>query len=261
MDIEQERREFEQRRINKMRNLIAPTRDVRKQRLETFKTYVYYGVIGVILLLTTVLIPFLAGGITEQGFDYYIPKSTSGWIIFWAIRIGTVLGNIAVYGLFKAQAKTNIRYDENYLKACELLNKLNGEKGFIPMSPKKKSLKDWTTKGIFMVITTAAESIVIGTLIINFDFITFLSCISSSITAIVFGVVQMVKDEVYYTDEYLLYAEYITKEIKTCNQNNLENTQSIQTEESSLANQTNFSKDILTAQATEKPINLEDGTD
>ena len=213
MDIEQERREFEQRRNNKVRNLIAPTIDVRKQRLETFKTYVYYGIIGVILLLTTVLIPFLAGGITEQGFDYYVPKTTSGWVIFWAIRIGTVLGNIAVYGLFKAQAKTNVRYDDNYIKACELLNKLNGEKGFIPMSPKKKAAKDWTTKGIFMVMTTAAESIVIGTLIINFDFITFLSCLSSSITAIIFGIVQMVKDEVYWTDEYLLYAEYITKYI------------------------------------------------
>ena len=239
MDIEQERREFEQRRNNKVRNLIAPTIDVRKQRLETFKTYVYYGIIGVILLLTTVLIPFLAGGITEQGFDYYVPKTTSGWVIFWAIRIGTVLGNIAVYGLFKAQAKTNVRYDENYIKACELLNKLNGEKGFIPMSPKKKAAKDWTTKGIFMVTTTAAESIVIGTLIINFDFITFLSCLSSSITAIIFGIVQMVKDEVYYTDEYLLYAEYITKENTKCqnNINNLENiTKSIQTEEYTLAN-------------------------
>ena len=213
MDIEQERREFEQRRNNKVRNLIAPSIDVRKQRLETFKTYVYYGIIGVILLLTTVLIPFLAGGITEQGFDYYVPKTTSGWIIFWAIRIGTLVGNIAVYGLFKAQAKTNVRYDDNYIKACELLNKLNGEKGFIPMSPKKKAAKDWTTKGIFMVMTTAAESIVIGTLIINFDFITFLSCLSSSITAIIFGIVQMVKDEVYWTDEYLLYAEYITKYI------------------------------------------------
>ena len=240
MDIEQERREFEQKKANKLRNLIAPTRDVRKQNLEKFKTYVYYGIIGVILLLTTVLIPFLAGGITEQGFDFYIPKSTSGWVIFWVIRIGIVLGNVAVYGLFKAQAKTNIRYDENYIKACELLNKLNGEKGFIPMSPKKKAAKDWTTKGIFMVMTTAAESIVIGTLIINFDFITFLSCISSSITAIVFGIVQMVKDEVYWTDEYLLYAEYVTKENIKCKQNNLENTQSIQMDESSLANQTNF---------------------
>lgn len=211
MNIEQERKEFEQKKLSKVRNLIAPSRDVRKQRLEAFKTYVYYGVIGVILLLTTVLVPFLAGGITEQGFDYYIPKSTGGWIIFWAIRIGTVVGNIAVYGLFKAQAKTNVRYDDSYLKACELLNKLNGEKGFIPMSPKKKAVKDWTTKGVFMVITTAAESIVIGTLIINFDIITFLSCISSSVTAVIFGIVQMVKDEVYWTEEYLLYAEYITK--------------------------------------------------
>ena len=211
MNIEQERKAFEQKKLNKVKSLIAPSRDVRKQRLEAFKTYVYYGIIGVILLLTTVLVPFLAGGITEQDFGYYIPKSNGGWIVFWAIRIFTVIGNITVYGLFKAQAKTNVRYDDSYIKACKLLNKLVGEKGFIPMSPRKKAVKDWTTKGIFMIVTTASESILIGTLIINFDIITFLSCVSSSITAIVFGIVQMVKDEVYWTEEYLLYAEYITK--------------------------------------------------
>lgn len=211
MNIEEERKQYEERKLaKKLKDVVAPTRELRKKRVDAFKAIAYYMVIGVILLLVTVLIPFLAGGINAQDFNYYIPKTTEGWIVFWAIRAGTVVGNITVFGLFKAQAKTNCKYDPAYIKACELLNKMNGEEGFIPMSPRQKAVKDWTTKGIFMTITTAAESIVIGTLIFNFDIVTFISCISSSITAVLFGIVQMVKDEVYWTEDYLLYAEYIT---------------------------------------------------
>ena len=43
--------------------------------------------------------------------------------------------------------------------------------------------------------------------------VTFLSCITSSITAVLFGIVAMIKDEVYWTEEYLAYAEYVSKEV------------------------------------------------
>ena len=221
MTLEEERKQYEEKKLaKKLKDVVAPTREQRKKRVDAFKSVAYYMVIGVILLLVTVLVPFLAGGIQAKDFNYYIPKTAEGWIVFWAIRAGTVVGNITVFGLFKAQAKTNCKYDPAYIKACELLNKMNGEEGFIPMSPRQKAVKDWTTKGIFMAITTAAESIVIGTLIFNFDIVTFISCISSSITAVLFGIVQMVKDEVYWTEDYLLYAEYVTEKEKQKEQAN-----------------------------------------
>ena len=113
--------------------------------------------------------------------------------------------------LFKAQAKTNAKDNPNFKKANELLNKLYGTKQFIPHSPTQKTVRDWTTKGVIVLLTTAAESIVIGSLIFNWDNVTFLSCITSSITAVLFGIVAMIKDEVYWTEEYLAYAEYVTK--------------------------------------------------
>ena len=120
---------------------------------------------------------------------------------------------MCVYGLFKAQAKTNAKGHPNFIKANEILNKLYGTKQFIPHSPKQKAVKDWTTKGLIVLGTTAAESIVIGSLIFNWDMVTFLSCITSSITAVLFGIVAMIKDEVYWTEEYLAYAEYVSKEV------------------------------------------------
>lgn len=41
---------------------------------------------------------------------------------------------------------------------------------------------------------------------------TFLSCMTSSVTAILFGIVAMIKDEVYWTEDYLLYAQYVVDE-------------------------------------------------
>lgn len=198
---------------DRLRNLIAPDAETRQRRITAFKQVAYYMVISVILLIILFVVPFIAGGITASDFSYYLPKNLEGWIIFWAIRAGTVVGNLSIYGLFKAQAKTNSKDNPNYIKACEIMNKMSGKKGFIPMSPKQKAFKDWSTKGLTVFITTAAESIVIGSLIIGFDVMTFLSCITSCITACLFGIVAMVKDEVYWTEEYLLYAEYTEKQL------------------------------------------------
>lgn len=196
---------------NKLKNWIAPDIDTRTRRLNTFKQYAFYGIIAVILIIVLFIVPLLSGGITANDFGYYLPKTIRGWIVFWAIRGGTVAGNMCVYGLFKAQAKTNAKDDPNFKKANELLNKLYGTKQFIPHSPRQKAVKDWTTKGLTVLGTTAAESIVIGSLVFNWDMVTFLSCITSSITAVLFGIVAMIKDEVYWTEEYLAYAEYVTK--------------------------------------------------
>ena len=198
---------------NKLKSWIAPDIDTRTRRLETFKQYAFYGVITIILVIVLFIVPLISGGINANDFGYYLPKSVRGWIVFWAIRAGTVAGNMCVYGLFKAQAKTNAKDHPNFIRANEILNKLYGTKQFIPHSPRQKAVKDWTTKGLIVLGTTAAESIVIGSLIFNWDMVTFLSCITSSITAVLFGVVAMIKDEVYWTEEYLAYAEYVSKEV------------------------------------------------
>ena len=196
---------------NKLKSWIAPDIDTRTRRLNTFKQYAFYGVIAVILIIVLFIVPLISGGINANDFGYYLPKTVRGWIVFWTIRLGTVAGNMCVFGLFKAQAKTNAKDHPNFIKANELLNKLYGTKQFIPHSPKQKNIRDWTTKGVIVFVVTALESIVIGSLIFNWDNVTFLSCITSSITAVLFGIVTMIKDEVYWTEEYLAYAEYVTK--------------------------------------------------
>ena len=64
------------------------------------------------------------------------------------------------------------------------------------------------------MITSILASVTISALAISFDFITFLSCLVSTIIAICFGWVTMIKNEIYWTDEYLQYAKYIQRKSK-----------------------------------------------
>ena len=216
MNIEEERKQYEEKKIaRKLKDAIAPTVDQRRKRVDAFKSIAYYLVIGLVLVMVTFVVPLFSGGISMGDFGYNLPKTPEAWVIFWAVNAGTIFGNLCLFALFKMQAKTNSKNHPDYIKACELLNKLNGEEGFVPMSPKRKALKDWTIKGTMVLVTTGLESVVISVLVINFDWITFISCLVSSITAVLFGIVQMIKDEIYWTEEYLLYAEYVTQKIES----------------------------------------------
>lgn len=194
-----------------IKSLLAPDVETQNKRTETLKSISAYLIISIILILVMFIAPFFAGGITGEGWDYYLPSTTAGWVEFWAIRAGTMVGNMAVFILFKQQAKINSRNHPNYLKAEEIINSQFTTREFIPRSPKQMNAKEYTTKGIFMVIFTLGESIVIGSMVLNFDIVTFISCLTSSVTAVLFGWWTMIKNEIYWTDEYLKYAEYVQR--------------------------------------------------
>lgn len=192
-----------------VKDAIAPDAETRQRRLDTFKQYACYGVIVMIIIVTVFVVPIIGGGISAEDWDYWMPEDEFGWFCWWAMKIGTVIGNIAIFALFKAQGKTNAKQTSKYKDANEKLHGLNGKKGFVPQSPAQYQAKSWTTKGISVVVLTAAETVVIGSLIVAWDLMTFVSCIVSSITAIIFGIIQMIKDEVYWTEEFPLYVNYI----------------------------------------------------
>lgn len=195
-----------------LKNWMSP--DARQSRADFLKSISSYIIIGIILLIVLFVVPVISGGIAAEDFGFYLPKTKGGWIIFWCIRIGTVIGNLAIFFLFKQQAKINMKNNENYKKANLLLNKMNGKQGFIPRSPSKMNKNEYLVKGITITVFTAAESIIIGSLALGFDFMTFLSCLTSSVTAVAFGWWTMVKNEVYWSEEYLRYAEYVVEKQK-----------------------------------------------
>lgn len=196
-----------------LKELIAPSSEERYERAQKFKDMSLYLVIALISLTVVTIVPLLSGCIKgDIGFGF--PTTPEGWVLYWSINGGTTGGNIALFILFKQQAKTNSKHHPNYIKACELLKKHNGEKGFIPRSPNQMNREEYTKKILTIIVFSLGSFITISSLVISFDFITFISTFISVCFAMVMGWVTMIKNEAYWTDEYLQYALYIDEKNK-----------------------------------------------
>lgn len=126
--------------------------------------------------------------------------------------------NLAIFALFKMQAKVNVKQDQDYLKAKEILHKVRKEHKSKPRSPAAMEAQEWTKKGLTIFVSTILAGATISSLILSFDIMTFLSALSGSLIGIGFGYVTMRKNEIYWTEEYLEYAEMIQKEEQESNE-------------------------------------------
>ena len=118
--------------------------------------------------------------------------------------------NLTIFTSFIQQAKVNIKDNPNYLKANEILQR-HHPKEYRPRSESKYLGQTYTTKGISLALTTVASLFVIGSAILNYDYMILIATTFSVVTTIVMGIIQMRKTELYYTTEYYDYANYIEK--------------------------------------------------
>lgn len=195
-----------------MKDMLAPNVETRKEISKKLNDSAYFIIIGLISLLV-VFIPPLFMGCLASDIGLAFPKTLEGWIL-WAIMNGsTAIANISILVLFKLQAKKNCRNDPNFKRANEILNRLAGKKEvFIPRSPKKMDASDYAVKIVAVAITTLTASITLTSLILSFDWMTLLSCLVSTIVTLCISWVTMLNNEVYWTEEYILYAEMIEKQ-------------------------------------------------
>ena len=121
---------------------------------------------------------------------------------------------MSILVFFKLQARKNSESHPNYKKACEILNRLAGKKEvFIPRSPKAMNAKEYVTKSVCICISTVTSFFTISALMINFQVMALISCLLSMVIAIIISWTTMLKNEEYWTEEYLLYAEMIEKKL------------------------------------------------
>lgn len=202
---------------NKFKKLVTPNVDDRKEIRRTINDSAYFIIIGLISMLT-VFIPPLFMGCLSSDIGLAFPKTLEAWILYGILNGSTAVANISLLVLFKLQAKKNARNNENYKKANEILNRLAGIKEvFIPRSPAKMDAGDYTKKIVAIIISTLTASITLTSLILSFDWMTLLSCLVSIIITLCISWITMINNEIYWTEEYLLYAELMQKKQEELN--------------------------------------------
>lgn len=170
---------------------------------EWVKRNVYPLVIGLASLLVLIFVPMIG---SNASVDTIIPKEPTAQFLFWTLKALTVALNLAIFSAFRKQAKVDIKDNANYKEACNILSK-NKPKDYKPLSPIQFGAKQWLTKGICLALSTAITTLALTNIILYYDWVTGVSCLVSIIIAIIFGLMNMASEEVYWTEDFLQYAK------------------------------------------------------
>ena len=169
---------------------------------EVLRQNLYYVIIAILSVGVLLVFPFLR---SEADVGWGFPTTPAGWFLFWFSKIAVTCINLSIFTAFKKQAVLNVKDNETYKKAREILNAVK-EKESAPKSPAQYQAMSYAKKGTTLTVSTIASLIAIGNMILRFDYNTLISYTITIVMAIVFGIFAMKSDEIYWTEDYYYYA-------------------------------------------------------
>ena len=176
--------------------------------MDRFRNYLYYILIGVISILVLVFVPMIG---SEAGLGFNFPNTASGWIVYIMTKLIIAVLNISIFYCFLQQAKINIRDNDKYKQANEILLR-ESKKDYTPRSPKKWQSQQYKVKGLSIFIFSLLGCIALTNAILTYDYMSLLTYFLVLIIGLIGGILEMKNAEYYWTNEYYEYAnEYKNK--------------------------------------------------
>lgn len=176
--------------------------------MDRLKGWMYYIIIGIISLLSLSFLPMIGSDI---GLGWNLPNTAVGWIVWVTVKLIVAVLNVLIFHCFMLQARINVKDNERYQEALEILSMINQD-GFIPRAPEAWTREQYQRKGIVIFITTALSTVALTQAILSFDWMAMLTYLFTIIMGLIFGILQMKTAEDYWTDEFWRYAKKIQKE-------------------------------------------------
>lgn len=169
---------------------------------QSLKQGMYYIIIAVISLISVVFLPMVGSTI---GLGWKLPDTTAGWVVWGASRAIVATINVLLFHSFMEQAKLNIKDNEHYKEAQDILVKVK-RKEHKPKSPAQWNAAQYGKKGVSIFLASAMSVVAIGQAVLSYDWATALAYLFTLGMGIIFGIMQMKKAESYWTTEYYEYA-------------------------------------------------------
>lgn len=192
--------------------------------MEKIKLYTYYIIIGVVSLIALLFLPMVGSSV---GLEMRLPDTLVGWIVYCVTKLIVAALNVIIFYCFMQQAKVNVKDNEKYKKANDILEVIEERKDRAPRSPKEWTRKQYSGKGITIFVTTILAAVSLTQAILTFDYITMLTYLFTIIMGLIFGILQMKNAEIYWTTEFYEYALKAKKEEEKCLQSEIKNTETL----------------------------------
>ena len=183
-----------------------------------WRLYQNYIIIAILSFISVFFLPMLGSSL---GIGFNIPNTIPGWIVWVLTKMCVVVVNILIFDQFVKQAKVNVRDNEQFKKAEEILNNIKEEAEEI--KPAKEYIAVlYRKKGISLFITSVLSIFGLTNAILTFDWVSMLTYIFTILMALVFGWITMNEVEEIWTDKHYKYALKIQKEKEMENATNKE---------------------------------------
>lgn len=123
-----------------------------------------------------------------------------------------------IFVLFDLQGKNNVKDDPKYLTAYKKLYETK-DKEYIPLSPSRYKVKTYGLKALTLSINSVLLAFVVMEMVFTYNYMLLISYLISMIMAVIGGVMQMKKAEIYWTEEFPLWVDYHILKIEKENNN------------------------------------------
>jgi hypothetical protein len=178
--------------------------------MDKVKQWMYYFIIGIVSMIALCFLPMIGSNV---GLGWNLPNTVVGWIVWIAVKLIVAVLNVLIFHCFMLQAKINIKDNEKYIEAREIL-RLSNQKDFIPRSPSLWNKQQYGQKGVTIFITTALSTIALTQAMLTFDWMAMLTYLFTIIMGLIFGIMQMKTAEDYWTDEFWQYAQQVKRDLE-----------------------------------------------
>lgn len=180
-----------------------------EDKFRQLRQYIYYILIFTISFLVLVFLPMIG---TDLDMGFRFPETPAAWVVFVVTKSITALVNVMLFYCFNQQALLNVRKDERYIKANEILGSLDIKKEYKPRSPKQYNFRLYAGKGTSIFFSSILSTFALSQAILTYDWISLLTYSLVIIFGIIFGFISMYSGMDYWTVEFPLYAEMIQRE-------------------------------------------------
>lgn len=173
----------------------------KKNFFEITQNYIYYIVIGTISFVSLVFLPMV--GTVDASWNF--PTDSAGWIIWIVSKAIMSFVNVMIFHSFIQQAKINIRHNDKFKRATELLYTCK-PKTYVPRSPQKFLGTQYSRKAVVLFLTTGLSTVALTMAFLYFNWMVFLSYLFTIVMGVALGILEMLKVQDYWTGEYYDFA-------------------------------------------------------
>lgn len=175
-------------------------------------------IIGLVTVVGMGIIPFLTQCMNYENEEEFVknafPTNTFGWIAWAILRGMIILINMMLFVAFVNQGKLNVKNEKEFVEANTKWTEVQvykgrktGKKSKMYLTPSQHYATIYFKKGLFVSLATFASLFTITYLVLYWDFVTFLSITITIVLCIVFGILTMLKEQAYWTNDFPIRAD------------------------------------------------------